>query len=98
MQFGPPLAPILTVFEGDHTRIRGRMKPPETRHPSSARTSFEALADSAPDAILTIDADSVILTANPATERVFGYNRDELVGQTLTMLIPERLRASHNNG
>jgi PAS domain S-box-containing protein len=65
-------------------------------HP--AQSSFEALAESAPDAILTIDAESTIISANPATERVFGYKPEELMGQKLTMLMPERLRASHRHG
>jgi PAS domain S-box-containing protein len=59
---------------------------------------FEALAASAPDAILTIDEDSMILSANAATERIFGYAPSELVGKLLTMLIPERLRSAHNTG
>ena len=59
---------------------------------------FEALAESAPDAILTIDEASIILSANPATERVFGYEPEELVGQSLTRLIPERMRGAHDAG
>ena len=59
---------------------------------------FEALAESAPDAILTIDDRSIILSANPASERIFGYAPGELVGRPLTILIPERLRASHDAG
>jgi PAS domain S-box-containing protein len=65
---------------------------------SASHGSFEALAESAPDAILVIDEDSVILSANPATERVFGYAPDELVGRQLSVLIPERLRAAHHRG
>lgn len=59
---------------------------------------FEALAASAPDAILTIDQDSVILSANPAVQRLFGYAPEELVGQSLSKVIPERLRARHFAG
>jgi PAS domain S-box-containing protein len=59
---------------------------------------FEALARSAPDAILTIDAESVILSANPAVERIFGYEPEELLGRSLHVLIPERLRRSHDAG
>jgi PAS domain S-box-containing protein len=59
---------------------------------------FEALAESAPDAILTIDEESTILSANAAVERIFGYLPDELVGRRLTTLIPERLRAAHDTG
>lgn len=59
---------------------------------------FEALARSAPDAILTIDAKSIVLSANPAVERIFGYTPEELVGGSLHVLIPERLRHSHDAG
>ena len=59
---------------------------------------FEALAESAPDAILTIDAQSTILSANPAVERIFGWDPGELVGRPLTTLIPERMRAAHDAG
>jgi PAS domain S-box-containing protein len=56
------------------------------------------LAESAPDPILTIDEKSTILYANAAAERVFGYSAAELVGQSLLMLIPERLRQRHETG
>jgi PAS domain S-box-containing protein len=74
------------------------MSSPPTPFSSASHGSFEALAESAPDAILVIDEDSVILSANPATERVFGYAPDELVGRQLSVLIPERLRAAHHRG
>src|SRR5688572_3755791 len=60
--------------------------------------SFEALADSATDAIVIIDDASTITFANPAVERVFGYAREELLGRSLTVLIPERLREAHQRG
>ncbi|NUQ21182.1 MAG: PAS domain S-box protein, partial [Gemmatimonadaceae bacterium] len=66
--------------------------------PQYADSRFEALARSAPDAILTIDADSVVLSANPAVERIFGYAPEELIGRPLTALIPERMRAAHDQG
>jgi PAS domain S-box-containing protein len=59
---------------------------------------FEALAESSPDAILTIDEESTILSANAAVERIFGYVPQELVGRRLSTLIPERLRAAHDAG
>lgn len=59
---------------------------------------FEALARSAPDAILTIDAQSIVLSANPAVERIFGYTPGELVGGSLHALIPQRLHHSHDAG
>lgn len=59
---------------------------------------FETLADSAPDAIFTIDEGSMIVFANAATERVFGHSPQELIGQPLAALIPERFRAQHTHG
>ena len=56
------------------------------------------LAESAPDPILTINEDSVILYANLAAERVFGYTREELIGHSLTMLMPEPIRQHHLDG
>lgn len=60
-----------------------------------AADPFRALADAAPDVVLVIDHQSRIRFANAAVERVFGYAPDELIGQSLTLLMPERLRARH---
>lgn len=65
---------------------------------AAANGVFEALAESAADAIFTIDEDSVILFANAATERVFGYPPEEVVGRRLADIIPERYRAAHAAG
>lgn len=53
------------------------------------------IAETASDAILTIDDQSTILFANPATEKIFGYLHDEIIGQPLTMLMPDYLRQVH---
>lgn len=59
---------------------------------------YRVLAESAPDAIITIDEHSVVLSVNPAAERIFGYTAAELIGQPLAMLMPERMRAGHAAG
>ncbi|MGI8498813.1 MAG: ATP-binding protein [Gemmatimonadaceae bacterium] len=59
---------------------------------------YRIIAETAADAIFTMDEQSTILSANPAVERIFGYAPDELVGQKLTMLIPPALRDSHEIG
>ena len=59
---------------------------------------YRVLAESAPDAIVTIDEKSVILSVNPATERIFGWASGELVGQPLSMLMPEAFRQRHRDG
>ena len=56
------------------------------------------IAETASDAIITIDDRSTILFANQATEAIFGYSREELIGQPLTMLMPDYLRHVHRDG
>lgn len=53
------------------------------------------IAETASDAIITIDEHSTILFVNRATEKIFGYTPDELIGQSLTMLMPDYLRHVH---
>src|SRR5690606_27686379 len=59
---------------------------------------YRALADADPDGIVVMDDESTILSVNPAMETVFGYAPDELIGQPLTILMPERLRDAHRRG
>lgn len=49
----------------------------------------------AADGVVTIDTHSRILFANPALEQIFGYTRLELLGESLTLLMPEELRPRH---
>jgi PAS domain S-box-containing protein len=56
---------------------------------------YRVVAESATDAIITIDEESRIIYANPATEGIFGYAADELLGEPLTLLMPESLRSRH---
>src|SRR5438132_6606929 len=56
------------------------------------------VADTASDAIITIDSQSTILFVNHAAEKIFGYSRDEMLSQSLTMLMPDYLRHVHRSG
>jgi PAS domain S-box-containing protein len=56
---------------------------------------FRTLLNSAPDAVLIADADGRILLANAETERMFGFRRDELIGGSIEMLVPARIREKH---
>jgi len=57
---------------------------------------FRAIAETAADGIFRIDPQSTILFANRAAEQIFGYTAQEMLGQKLTMLMPEHLRGSHH--
>ena len=56
------------------------------------------IADTASDAIISIDEESTILFINRAGEGIFGYTRAELIGKSLTILMPEYLRHLHRAG
>ncbi|MDP3858136.1 MAG: PAS domain S-box protein [Stagnimonas sp.] len=60
-----------------------------------AESRFRSLLETAPDAMVIIGADGRVALVNAQTERLFGYPRAELIGQTVEMLIPERLRDRH---
>ena len=59
---------------------------------SENESRFEILAETATDGIISIDDQSTIRYANPAAGRLFGYEPDEMLGNTLTSLMPEPLR------
>ncbi|WP_018989163.1 PAS domain S-box protein [Aromatoleum toluclasticum] len=53
------------------------------------------LIETAPDAIVVVDNGGRILLVNAQTERLFGYAREELVGQSIEVLVPQQLRGTH---
>ncbi len=56
---------------------------------------YRELLDAAPDAMIVVSANEGITFANLETEHLFGYRREELIGQHLDLLIPERFRGGH---
>src|SRR5690348_2320697 len=63
--------------------------------PNSDQVLSEQLVDSAPDAMVVVDQQGVIRLVNVRTEELFGYAREELIGQPIELLVPERFRAAH---
>jgi PAS domain S-box-containing protein len=57
---------------------------------------FRGLLESAPDAIVIVDAKGEIKLVNKETEKLFGYSRQELLGQRVEMLVPERYQQYHS--
>jgi PAS domain S-box-containing protein len=56
---------------------------------------FRRVVESAPDAIVIVNARGEIVLVNAQTERLFGYARAELLGRRVEILVPERFRAGH---
>lgn len=56
---------------------------------------FEELLENAPDAVMVAGEDGRILMVNSGLERLFGYDRRELLGQPVEILLPESIRARH---
>lgn len=59
---------------------------------SASEEKFRSVADSAVDGIITTDKDGDIVLINPSLKRIFGYDFDEIKGQNVTILMPERYK------
>ena len=62
---------------------------------SKADQKFKALLESAPDAIIIVRCDGSIMLVNSQAEKIFGYQREELLGKDIEILVPERFRGKH---
>lgn len=60
-------------------------------------TLFRSLLESAPDAMVIVDAQGMITLVNSQTERLFGYDRKELLGKPVEQLVPARFRERHQD-
>jgi PAS domain S-box-containing protein len=59
---------------------------------------LSAIAETAIDAIISTGSSGTIGYVNRSAEEIFGYSREEMMGQSLTMLMPERFRIAHERG
>jgi PAS domain S-box-containing protein len=77
-------------------RLRSDLRAHDALRESEAR--YRTLTEVDPDGIVVMDDTGIIVSANPAMERIFGYPLEELVGEPLTVLVPQRFREAHNKG
>jgi PAS domain S-box-containing protein len=60
-----------------------------------AEQKFRGLLEAAPDAMVIVSRDGRITLVNSQMERLFGYTRDELIGQPVEILVPDRYHGQH---
>jgi PAS domain S-box-containing protein len=75
--------------------------PNRSREPAPTKTVAETLLspsilEAIPDAVAAVNQQGVIIQVNSQTEGLFGYTRDELIGQKIEMLVPDRQRPQHH--
>lgn len=98
--FVAPIAGALVALLW-YGRILGGTVAEKTHAEEAARATeegFRTVASTMADGIIAIDDRSRIQYVNDAVERIFGYAQDELVGNELTMLMPESFRERHRRG
>ena len=78
---------------GKATRMLGSITDITDRKRSEER--FRLLVEASPDALVITDRRGVIVMVNAQTEKLFGYRREELIGQAVVILVPERFRSKH---
>ena len=87
-----PSLRTLVAFEDIDAQKQSQIKLQE----SEAR--YRLLIETASDAVISADDSGTITFANPATMRIFGYPPNDLIGKTLTVLMPEFLRSAYQDG
>jgi PAS domain S-box-containing protein len=86
----------IVKWYGSGTDIEDRKRAEDARR--QIEEQHRIVVETATDAIISINEDSEILFVNPATTRIFGHESSELIGQPLTMVMPEFLREVHRTG
>lgn len=94
-----PLLDEKGVFHGVIQQVRDITERKKTEEVIRKAKEFsENLIETAHDAIVCIDEDGRVKVWNHSAEKIFGYSRNEIMGQPITTIIPERYRKKHLEG
>ena len=86
------LSPLISIMSEPTYAVSAEPCPWTT---TEGENKFRALLESAPAAMVIANQDGIIVLANIQTQKLFGYSREELQGQNVDILVPERFRGSH---
>lgn len=62
-----------------------------------AEEHFRLVVESAPNAFIMSDSSGIIQLVNEQAEKMFGYDRDEFIGQKIELIVPNSLKSTHHN-
>jgi PAS domain S-box-containing protein len=92
------MAAFLLLWRQQQRTHRMALAAQSAKATEESERRFRSVAQSANDAIVNADSAGSIVNWNPSAERMFGYGEAEIVGQPLTLLMPERYHDLHRAG
>lgn len=88
-------AAIAPVYNDEHELTNFVAVKEDITERKAEEERFQALLDAAPDAMVIVAQNGDIALVNIATEELFGYEREAMIGQKVEMLVPESIREAH---
>ena len=86
---------LTTLYSRDPDTAMAGLMGTDKLYAEESEAYFRVLIEAAPDAMIIVDGDGEIVIVNGQAEKMFGYDRSEMLGKPVEMLLPERIRKAH---